>query len=74
MGAAVPLVSPGQVLDGKYLVERVVGEGGMGVVVAARHLVLKTTVAIKLLHHEATHDPETVLRFHREARDRHTGS
>ncbi|CAN5915313.1 hypothetical protein BH11MYX4_BH11MYX4_18950 [soil metagenome] len=67
MGSA-PLVSPGQVLDGKYVVERILGEGGMGLVVAASHIVLRTQVAIKILLPEATRDAETVSRFHREAR------
>lgn len=63
-----PLVSPGDVLDGKYVVERTLGQGGMGLVVAARHVVLKTHVAIKLLLPQATRDPENLKRFHREAR------
>ena len=49
MGESDPLVSPGDVLDGKYVVERKLGEGGMGIVVAARHAVLHTRVAIKIL-------------------------
>ncbi|HEY6461181.1 MAG TPA: hypothetical protein VIY73_13545 [Polyangiaceae bacterium] len=36
-------VKPGDVLAGKYKVERVLGQGGMGVVVAARSRVLSTT-------------------------------
>jgi len=39
----------GDVLAGKYRLERRLGDGGMGVVVAARHLELGTRVAIKLL-------------------------
>ncbi len=39
---------PGDILDGKYKVERVLGLGGMGVVVAATHLSLGRTVAVKL--------------------------
>jgi hypothetical protein len=41
------------VLDGKYVVEDVIGEGGMGVVVSARHLALDTPVAIKVLRPQA---------------------
>lgn len=61
-------VQPGHVLDGKYRVERVLGMGGMGVVVAARHVVLKTGFALKLMRREATRDEESVERFLREAR------
>lgn len=39
----------GEVLAQKYRVERIVGHGGMGLVIAARHLQLGQTVAIKLL-------------------------
>ena len=41
--------SSGRILGGKYRVEKVLGVGGMGVVVAARHLQLETKVAIKFL-------------------------
>ncbi len=67
MGPTSPL-SPGEVLAGKYQVERTLGAGGMGYVVAARHLQLGTSVAIKLLRPEACTDPAIVLRFLREAR------
>jgi serine/threonine-protein kinase len=56
------------VLAGKYRVERVLGQGGMGVVVAARHVQLGELVAIKFLLSEMTVDPEVVQRFAREAR------
>src|SRR5262249_40943855 len=55
-------------LAGKYRVERVLGQGGMGVVVAARHVQLGELVAIKFLLSEMTVDPEVVQRFAREAR------
>jgi serine/threonine-protein kinase len=60
-------VYPEQVLVGKYRVERVLGVGGMGVVVAARHLQLDQTVALKFLH-PATSDAAATSRFQREAR------
>ncbi|MEP7052234.1 MAG: hypothetical protein ABJB12_17850 [Pseudomonadota bacterium] len=53
---------------GKYRVERVLGQGGMGVVVAAHHVVLDETVAIKFLLPEALGSAEAVARFEREAR------
>jgi serine/threonine-protein kinase len=65
MGAPV---SPGDVLAGKYRVDRVLGEGGMGVVVAATHLQLDQRVAIKFMQPEAFENPEALARFTREAR------
>ena len=62
-------VGPGDVLAGKYLVERVLGTGGMGVVVAARHLQLDQNVALKFLLPEAVANPEALGRFVREARN-----
>ena len=44
-----PGLAEGDVLGGKYRLERKLGDGGMGVVVAARHLELGTRVAIKVL-------------------------
>jgi serine/threonine-protein kinase len=61
-------VREGDVLVGKYRVDRVLGVGGMGVVVAAHHLGLDEKVAIKLLRTEAMAAPEAVARFEREAR------
>lgn len=61
-------VAEGQLLAGKYRVERVLGQGGMGVVVAAHHVVLDETVAIKFLLPEALESAEAVARFEREAR------
>jgi len=59
---------PGSTLAGKYLVEEVLGIGGMGVVVAAKHLQLDQKVAIKYLLPAALQNPEVVERFAREAR------
>ena len=58
----------GDILAGKYRVERVLGQGGMGVVVAARHLHLGERVAIKFLHSQGMQSREIVGRFVREAR------
>ncbi|MDF2695384.1 MAG: serine/threonine protein kinase [Labilithrix sp.] len=60
--------SGGELLAGKYRVERVIGEGGMGVVLAARHEGLNTSVAIKLLRSSALEHTDVVGRFMREAR------
>lgn len=46
-------VLPGETLAGTYRIERVLGEGGMGVVLLGRHLRLDKQVAIKLLRREA---------------------
>ena len=57
----------GQVLDGKYRVTALIGEGGMGAVYAGVHLRLHRKVAIKVLHATVAHDAEIVGRFEREA-------
>ena len=61
-------LAEGEVLDGKYRVERVLGAGGMGVVVSATHVRLAQRVAIKFLLPHAAGDEHTVARFAREAR------
>ena len=64
---ALPFVR-GEVLGGKYRVSRVVGEGGMGVVVEATHVQLDERVALKFLRPEMLAMPDVVARFDREAR------
>jgi eukaryotic-like serine/threonine-protein kinase len=61
-------VRAGDVLAEKYRVERILGAGGMGVVVAARHELLRERVAIKLLSPERTLNKSFVRRFLTEAR------
>lgn len=61
-------VQAGQILAAKYRVERVLGVGGMGIVVAAHHLELDERVAIKLMLPELAHQSGAVARFTREAR------
>jgi serine/threonine protein kinase len=58
----------GQTLDGRYLIERKIGEGGMGVVYAARHLVIERPLAIKVLKREVARDQSTIKRFVQEAK------
>ncbi|HEY1695355.1 MAG TPA: serine/threonine-protein kinase [Polyangiaceae bacterium] len=63
-----PSVRAGDVVAGKYRVERVLGMGGMGVVVAAYHLKLDQRVALKFLLPKAMAAEGVVDRFDREAR------
>ena len=66
--SAVAGVREGDVLAGKYRVERVLGVGGMGVVVAAHHVHLDHKVALKFLLPAMLDHREAVERFAREAR------
>jgi serine/threonine-protein kinase len=60
---------PGAILAGKYRVERILGQGGMGVVVEARHIQLDERVALKFLLPEYAKVTEAAGRFLREARN-----
>lgn len=55
-------------LGGRYVLERLLGEGGMGAVWAARHLITKKQVALKLLKNTAASNEKALKRFLREAR------
>jgi serine/threonine-protein kinase len=57
----------GSIVDRRYRVEALLGEGGMGLVYRVRHTQLNKALAIKVLRRENTHDPEVVARFRREA-------
>src|SRR5262245_50710535 len=73
-GPALPYPLPatdpllGQVLAGRYLIQRKLGEGGMGAVYLATHNVLEKEVALKVLHGEFARKPDLVERFMQEAR------
>ncbi|MBL0215648.1 MAG: serine/threonine protein kinase [Myxococcales bacterium] len=58
----------GQTLDGRYYVEKKIGEGGMGVVFSARHAVIERPLAIKVLKREVMRDTATIRRFVQEAK------
>ncbi|MCA1816248.1 MAG: protein kinase, partial [Acidobacteria bacterium] len=61
-----PLV--GQVLDEKYRLDERLGEGGMGTVYRATHLLIDRPVAVKVLHTRFVEDEAAQHRFRREAR------
>jgi hypothetical protein len=67
-GAHSPVPSAGEVIASKYEIESVLGAGGMGVVLCARHVQLGQRVAIKFMRGEAASDQSAVSRFLREAR------
>jgi hypothetical protein len=64
----MPSVAPGDVVADKYRVERMLGSGGMGYVVCARHLTLDQLVAIKFLSKGEIGDAEALARFRREGK------
>lgn len=58
----------GELLDGKYEIVRLIGEGGMGAVYCARHASTGREVAVKVISSEAiARDEVLVARFEREA-------
>jgi serine/threonine-protein kinase len=58
----------GSIIADKYRVEKVLGKGGMGIVVAARHIKLDEPVAVKLMLQDDLFNQHSVERFLREAR------
>jgi len=58
----------GTVLDRRYRIERLIGEGGMGLVYLGEHVRTGRKCAVKLLPPEALGDVAAVQRFEREAR------
>ncbi len=57
----------GQVVSGRYRIQKLIGEGGMGAVYLAEHTHMRKRVALKLLHAEMSQDEEVLARFRREA-------
>ncbi len=58
----------GQVVEGRYRVERLIGTGGMGAVYEAEHVDIGKRVALKVLHPQYSSEADLVDRFRREAR------
>src|SRR2546427_8757564 len=66
--ATAPTLVGDAILDGRYQLERRLGQGGMGVVFKARHIFLKTQHAIKIILPDLVgNDPNLVTRFRQEA-------
>ncbi len=58
----------GELIAGRYELEKLVGSGGMSNVFRAHDRLLERTVALKILHEQFTRDDDYVERFRREAR------
>src|SRR6476660_10069665 len=66
--ATTSSISGEPILDGRYQLERRLGQGGIGVVYKARHIFLKTSHAIKIILPDLVgNDPNLVTRFRQEA-------
>ncbi|HYB94061.1 MAG TPA: protein kinase [Vicinamibacterales bacterium] len=66
-GSAPSTITVGAVVDGKYRVDSVIGQGGMGAVFKAWDVRLERPVAIKVIRAELIADPDSRMRFRRES-------
>lgn len=67
-GSEAKCFEPGQLIQGRYEIVRLVGSGGLGLVVAARHAGFDDFVALKFLRPEYVANTQLVNRFSVEAR------
>ena len=68
MGNVKRSVEAGDLVEGRYRIISILGEGGMGTVYLAEHTLIKRKVAIKILHAQFAEDATVVERFMNEAR------
>ncbi len=61
------MLTPGELIEGKYRIIRLIGEGGMGAVYEGENTRIQRRVAIKVLHAQVASNQESVQRFEREA-------
>jgi eukaryotic-like serine/threonine-protein kinase len=66
-GAAVEALKPGDVLDGRYVLQDAIGEGGVGLIFRAVQFKVQRPVAVKFLQHEVVGEQSLKPRFEREA-------
>ncbi len=66
-GSGSSAMAVGVVVDGKYRVDAVIGQGGMGAVFRAWDLRLERAVAIKVVRADLLSDPDSRARFRRES-------
>jgi tRNA A-37 threonylcarbamoyl transferase component Bud32 len=62
------MLTPGTLIDGRFEIIDILGEGGMGTVYSAQHKVMGRKIALKVLKSTLVSQPETVARFRNEAR------
>ena len=62
------VVKAGDIVEGRYRIGEVLGEGGSGTVFLAEHVLIKRRVALKVLHPDLATDADVVQRFMNEAR------
>ncbi len=60
-------LTTGEIIEGKYRIVRMIGEGGMGAVYEGENTRIRRRVAIKVLHQGVAENQEAVQRFEREA-------